>query len=272
MEPHEPWLIESETLRGHPKVLQLIQGSWMTMTLPLTQFCDGSAYLSHMERIRGARGETLDESAYTIPLMYQAVSDKFLPWCANIPAFPYEYKIDFEAEIGAIVDTVPMGTSVEDAGKRIKYITIINDISLRTFCAKEVQTGFGFLQGKPHSALGKWSIPVIALEDEIWHDNKFHATMIVEVNGEQIGKINTSKEMHFDFAQLIAHAAKTRELSKGTLIGSGTVSSSDINDGFGCFMERNIVTDNKEYLKSGDKVKMYIEEFPRHLLIEQGVV
>ena len=96
--------------------------------------------------------------------------------------------------------------------------------------------------------------------------------MIVEVNGEQIGKINTSKEKHFDLAQLIAHAAKTRELSKGTVIGSGTVSSSDINDGFGCFMERNIVTDNKEYLKSGDKVKMYIEEFPRHLLIEQGVV
>ena len=219
----------------------------MTMTLPLTQFCDGSAYLSHMERIRGARGETLDESAYTIPLMYQAVSDKFLPWCANIPAFPYEYKIPEPSdELKAFAKTIK-----EKNGVAVHPLTI---------------------QGKPHSALGKWSIPVIALEDEIWHDNKFHATMIVEVNGEQIGKINTSKEMHFDFAQLIAHAAKTRELSKGTLIGSGTVSSSDINDGFGCFMERNIVTDNKEYLKSGDKVKMYIEEFPRHLLIEQGVV
>ncbi|RZD43134.1 MAG: 2-keto-4-pentenoate hydratase [Methanobacteriota archaeon] len=253
------------------KVLKKVEGSRLTMILELTQFCDGSAYLSHMERIRGARGDTLPESAYEIPLMYQAVSDKFLPWCADIPAHPYEYKVDFEAEVGVIVDRVPMGISVEDAGKHIKYVTIINDISLRTFCAKEVLTGFGFLQGKPHSALGKWSIPVSALEDEVWHDNKFHATMIVELNGEQIGKISTSKGMHFDFAQLIVHAAKTRELSKGSLIGGGTVSSSNINDGFGCLMERSIITDNKEYLKSGDNIKMYIKEFSDHLLIEQRV-
>ena len=253
------------------KVLKKVEGSRLTMILELTQFCDGSAYLSHMERIRGARGDTLPESAYEIPLMYQAVSDKFLPWCATISAYPYEYKVDFEAEVGVVVDRVPMGISVEDAGKHIKYVTIINDISLRTFCAKEVLTGFGFLQGKPHSALGKWSIPVSALEDEVWHDNKFHATMIVELNGEQIGKISTSKGMHFDFAQLIVHAAKTRELSNGSLIGGGTVSSSNINDGFGCLMERNIVTDNKEYLKSGDNIKMYIKEFSDHLLIEQRV-
>jgi fumarylacetoacetate (FAA) hydrolase len=253
------------------KVLKKVEGSRLTMILELTQFCDGSAYLSHMERIRGARGDTLPESAYEIPLMYQAVSDKFLPWCATISAYPYEYKVDFEAEVGVVVDRVPMGISVEDAGKHIKYVTIINDISLRTFCAKEVLTGFGFLQGKPHSALGKWSIPVSALEDEVWHDNKFHATMIVELNGKQIGKISTSKGMHFDFAQLIVHAAKTRELSKGSLIGGGTVSSSNSDDGFGCLMERSIVTDNKEYLKSGDNIKMYIKEFSDHLLIEQRV-
>ena len=269
------WFVESPTFRGHPKVLKKIEGSWLTMILELTQFCDGSAYLSHMKRIHTARRHTtgmkLSEVAYTVPYMYQAVSDKFLPWCATIPAYPYEYKVDFEAEIGVIVDKVPMGIDVEDAGKYIKYVTIINDISLRTFCAKEVLTGFGFLQGKPHSALGKWSMPVSALENKVWHDNKFHATMIVELNGEQIGKISTSKEMHFDFAQLIAHAAKTRELSKGTLIGSGTVSSSNSDDGFGCLMERNIVTNNNEYLKSGDNIKMYIEEFLDHLLIEQRV-
>ena len=253
------------------KVLKLVKESWMTMTLELTQFCDGSAYLSHMERIRGARGDTLPESTYLVPLMYQAVSDKFLPWCADIPAHPYEYKVDFEAEVGVIVDRVPIGISVEDAGEKIRYVTIINDISLRQFCAIEIKTGFGFLQGKPHSALGKWSIPVSALEDEVWHDNKFHATMIVELNGEQIGKISTSKGMHFNFAQLIVHAAKTRELSIGSLIGGGTVSSSNIDDGFGCLMERSIVTDNKEYLKSGDNIKMYIKEFPNHLLIEQRV-
>ena len=243
-----------------------------TWNLNIPQFCDGSAYLSHMKRIRAARGDTLPESAYEIPLMYQAVSDKFLSWCASIPAYPYEYKVDFEAEVGVITDTVPMGISVEDAGEHIRWITIINDISLRHFCAIEIKTGFGFLQGKPHSALGQQSIPVLTLDEKYWHNNKFHGTMIIELNDKQIGKISTSKDMHFDFAQLIAHAAKTRELGTGTLIGSGTVSSHESKDGFGCLMERNIVTNNTEYLKSGDKIKMYIEEFKDSLIINQKVL
>ena len=246
-----------------------IEATW-SLTIP--QFCDGSAYLSHMERIRTARGDTLPDSAYVVPLMYQAVSDKFLPWCKPIPAYPYEYKIDFEAEIGVIVDKVPMDVSVEDAGKYIKYVTIINDISLRHFCAIEIKTGFGFLQGKPHSALGQGSIPVLTLDEKYWHNNKFHGTMVIELNDKQIGKLNTASGMHFDFAQLIAYAAKTRELSKGTLIGSGTVSSHESNDGFGCLMERNIVTNNTEYLKSGDRIKMYIEEFKDSLIIDQKVL
>ena len=243
-----------------------------TWNLNIPQFCDGSAYLSHMERIRSARGDTLPESTYKIPLMYQAVSDKFLSWCASIPAYPYEYKVDFEAEVGVITDTVPMGVSVEDAGEHIRWITIINDISLRHFCAIEIKTGFGFLQGKPHSALGQQSIPVLTLDEKYWHNNKFHGTMIIELNDKQIGKISTSKDMHFDFAQLIAHAAKTRELGAGTLIGSGTVSSPEQTDGFGCLMERNIVTNNTEYLKSGDRIKMYIEEFKDSLIIDQKVL
>ena len=243
-----------------------------TWNLNIPQFCDGSAYLSHMERIRSARGDTLPESAYKIPLMYQAVSDKFLSWCASIPAYPYEYKVDFEAEVGVITDTVPTGISVEDAGEHIRWITIINDISLRHFCAIEIKTGFGFLQGKPHSALGQQSIPVLTLDEKYWHNNKFHGTMVIELNDKQIGKLNTASGMHFDFAQLIAHAAKTRELSKGTLIGSGTVSSPEQTDGFGCLMERNIVTNNTEYLKSGDRIKMYIEEFKDSLIINQKVL
>ena len=246
-----------------------IEATW-SLTIP--QFCDGSAYLSHMERIRTARGDTLPDSAYVVPLMYQAVSDKFLPWCKPIPAYPYEYRVDFEAEVGVIVDTVPMGISVEDASKRIQYVTIINDISLRHFCAIEIKTGFGFLQGKPHSALGQQSIPVLTLDEKYWHNNKFHGTMIIELNDKQIGKISTSKDMHFDFAQLIAHAAKTRELGAGTLIGSGTVSSPEQTDGFGCLLERNIVTNNTEYLKSGDRIKMYIEEFKDSLIINQKVL
>ena len=243
-----------------------------TWNLNIPQFCDGSAYLSHIKRIRSARGDTLPESAYKIPLMYQAVSDKFLSWCASIPAYPYEYKVDFEAEVGVITDTVPMGISVEDAGEHIRWITIINDISLRHFCAIEIKTGFGFLQGKPHSALGQGSIPVLILDEKYWHNNKFHGTMVIELNDKQIGRLDTASGMHFDFAQLIAHAAKTRELGAGTLIGSGTVSSPEQTDGFGCLMERNIVTNNTEYLKSGDRIKMYIEEFKDSLIIDQKVL
>ncbi|SVE54279.1 uncharacterized protein METZ01_LOCUS507133, partial [marine metagenome] len=180
--------------------------------------------------------------------------------------------VDFEAEVGVITNTVPMGISVEDAGEHIRWITIINDISLRQLCAIEIKTGFGFLQGKPHSALGQQSIPVLTLDEKYWHNNKFHGTMIIELNDKQIGKISTSKDMHFDFAQLIAHAAKTRELGAGTLIGSGTVSSPEQTDGFGCLMERNIVTNNTEYLKSGDRIKMYIEEFKDSLIIDQKVL
>ena len=143
-----------------------IEATW-NLTIP--QFCDGSAYLSHMKRIRAARGDTLPESAYEIPLMYQAVSDIFLSWCEDIPAYPYEYRVDFEAEVGVIVDKVPMGISVEDAGDHIRWITIINDISLRQLCSIEIKTGFGFLQGKPHSALGQGSIPVLSLDLSLIH-------------------------------------------------------------------------------------------------------
>ena len=243
-----------------------------TWSLTIPQFCDGSAYLSHIKRIRSARGDTLPESAYKIPLMYQAVSDKFMPWCKPIPAYPYEYKVDFEAEVGVITDTVPMGISVEDADEHIRYVTIINDISLRHFCAIEIKTGFGFLQGKPHSALGQGSIPILSLDKKYWYNNKFHGTMIIELNDKQIGKISTSKDMHFDFAQLIAHAAKTRELGAGTLIGSGTVSSPEQTDGFGCLLEQNICYDDDIWMKSGDRLKMYIEEFEDQLIINQKVL
>ena len=131
---HENWTVESPTFRGHPRILQIIQGSWMSSTLELTQFCDGSAYLSHMERIRGARGQALDESIYTTPLMYQGVSDKFLIWCAMIHAFPYEYKTDFEAEVGVVIDDVPMGIKVDNTsvGQLGVHISQSSEVSQRS--------------------------------------------------------------------------------------------------------------------------------------------
>jgi fumarylacetoacetate (FAA) hydrolase len=254
------------------KSSEVPSGSKATWSLSIPQFCDGSAYLNHAKRIRAARGDTLPDSAYDIPLMYQAVSDRFLMWCGNIPPFPYEYKLDFEAEIGVIIDKVLMGSNIDEAAEKIKYVTIINDISLRQLCAIEIKTGFGFLQGKPHSSLGKRSIPITSLSEEQWHDSKLHATMVVEFNDKQIGKFNTSLGMHFNFAELIVHAAKTRDLSKGTLIGSGTLSSENINDGFGCLLEQNVVSSNNTYMKSGDRIKMYIEEFSNMLVIDQKVL
>jgi fumarylacetoacetate (FAA) hydrolase len=245
----------------------------LTSDLNITQFCDGSAYLIHMERLRAARGAKLPDSFNWDPLMYQGVSDKFLLWNENIHPFPEEYGIDFEAEVGVIVNEVPLGTTAENAYKYIKYITIINDISLRKLIPQELAKGFGFFQSKPHSALSKCCHPKLFIKGKFHTDCKLHANMIIELNGERMGKINTAQEMKFDFADLIAHASKTRALSKGTLIGSGTVSSSVRMDGFGCLMERNAVFNDKPeiYLKHGDRIKMYIEGFEDTLIIDQIV-
>jgi fumarylacetoacetate (FAA) hydrolase len=244
-----------------------------TSDVNITQFCDGSAYLIHMERLRAARGAKLPDSFNWDPLMYQGVSDKFLLWNENIHPFPEEYGIDFEAEVGVIVNEVPLGTTAENAYKYIKYITIINDISLRKLIPQELAKGFGFFQSKPHSALSKCCHPKLFIKGKFHIDCKLHANMIIELNGERMGKINTAQEMKFDFADLIAHASKTRTLSKGTLIGSGTVSSSVRMDGFGCLMERNAVFNDKPeiYLKHGDRVKIYIEGFEDTLIIDQIV-
>ena len=244
-----------------------------TQDLQITQFCDGSAYLIHMERLRAARGAKMPDSFTWDPLMYQGVSDKFLLWNENIHPFPEEYGIDLEAEVGVIVNEVPVGTTAENAYKYIKYITIINDISLRKLIPAELAKGFGFFQSKPHSALSKCCHPKLFIKGKFHIDCKLHANMIIELNGERMGKINTAQEMKFDFADLIAHASKTRTLSKGTLIGSGTVSSSVRMDGFGCLMERNAVFNDKPevYLKHGDRVKIYIEGFEDTLIIDQIV-
>jgi len=245
-----------------------------TRELNITQFCDGSAYLDHMSRIRAARGATMPDSFKVDPLMYQGASDKFLLWDEDIHPFPYEYGVDFEAEVGVIVDKVPLGVSVEDADSYIKYVTIINDISLRKLIPGELAKGFGFFQSKPHSSLGKCSISPSKWPryTSSWEDSRLHGNMIIELNDERIGKIDTATGMTFSFAELISHAAKTRELSEGTLIGSGTVASSDVSDGFGCLMERNAVLDEPEiYMKPGDKITMYIEGLENELIISQKV-
>ena len=237
----------------------------------ITQFCDGSAYLIHAERVRKSRGAELPEQLRTDPLMYQGVSDKFLEYNELIYPFNDDYGLDFEAEVGVIVTDTPMGVSATEATDYIKYVTIINDISLRRLIPKELAKGFGFLHGKPHSSLGLKCVPLRFLNGS-WkeHDAVLDADMVIDYNGNEFGRINTAN-MDFNFAQLIEHAAKTRPLSNGTLVGSGTVSSHDLSDGYGCLLERNVVENINEFMKPKDTIKMYIAGFEDTLIIDQQV-
>ena len=230
-----------------------------TSDIKITQFCDGSAYLVHMERLRAARGAKLPDSFRMDPLMYQGVSDKFLLWNENIHPFPEEYGIDFEAEIGVIVDEVPLGTTADEAGKYVKYITIINDISLRKLIPAELAKGFGFFQSKPASAFS----PVCVTPDELgrhWDGRKISLPLITELNGELFGRPNAGDDLTFDFCHLIKHAAMTRSLGAGTIIGSGTVSNENPEVGSSCIQEKRMIetieTGEPEtpFLRFGDRV------------------
>lgn len=188
------------------------------------QWADGSAYVNHVELVRKARGAEMPETFWTDPLMYQGGSDSFLGPRDDIPAADEAWGIDFEAEVAVVTGDVPMGVSAADAGDYIRLVMIVNDVSLRGLIPGELAKGFGFFQSKPSSAFA----PAAVTPDELgaaWHDNKLHLPLLASLNGESFGKAETGIDMTFDFARLIAHAAKTRPLAAGTIIGSGTVSN-----------------------------------------------
>ena len=225
------------------------------------QFLDGSAYLAHVERVRRARGAEMPPSFLTDPLMYQAVSDGFLPPAGTIQAVSEDHGIDFEAEVCVITGDVPMGVSVDDAAESVRLICLINDVSLRNLIPAELAKGFGFLQSKPRSALS----PVAVTPDELgeaWRDSKVHRPLITHYNGELFGEPECGVDMQFSFAELIAHAARTRPLGAGTLIGSGTVANQDESRGASCLAERRmleIIRDGKPstpFMGFGDTVRI----------------
>ncbi len=204
------------------------------------EFLDGSAYLPHVERVRKARGAEVPESFYTDPLMYQATSAGFLGPTDSVKVVSEDYGIDLEAEVVVVTDDVPMAVSPEHAAAHIQLVGLINDVSLRNLIPAELAKGFGFLQSKPRSALS----PVFVTPDELgdaWRDNKLHRPLLTHVNGAWFGAPEAGVDMQFDFAQLIAHAAKTRPLSAGTLVGSGTVANQDTSLGASCFAEQRTV-------------------------------
>ncbi len=204
------------------------------------EFVDGSAYLPHVERVRRARGAQVPESFYVDPLMYQAVSAGFYGPRDPVLVASEDYGIDLEAEVVVVTDDVPMGVTPEQAAGHIQLVGLVNDVSLRNLIPDELAKGFGFLQSKPRSALS----PVLVTPDELgdaWRGNKVHLPMLTHINGQWFGAPDAGVDMQFDFAQLVAHAAKTRPLAAGTLVGSGTVANQDTAKGASCFAEKRTV-------------------------------
>jgi fumarylacetoacetate (FAA) hydrolase len=225
------------------------------------QFVDGSAYLAHVERVRRARGAEMPKSFLQDPLMYQAASDGFMAAHDPMLVSSEDYGIDFESEVGVITDDVPMGVTHAGAAKHVKLLVLINDVSLRNIIPGELDKGFGFLVGKPRSALS----PVVVTPDELgegWRDGKVHGPLVTHVNGELFGAPDCGTDMQFDFHQLIAHAARTRPLSAGTIVGSGTVANVNESRGSSCLAERRILEKLNDgavrtpFLKFGDSVRI----------------
>ncbi|PKM08781.1 MAG: 2-keto-4-pentenoate hydratase [Gammaproteobacteria bacterium HGW-Gammaproteobacteria-4] len=244
------------------------------------EFVDGSAYLPHVERVRRARGATVPESFYSDPLMYQAVSAGFLGPRDPVVVTSEAYGIDLEAEVVVLTDDVPMAVTPADAVAHIQLIGLINDVSLRNLIPDELAKGFGFLQSKPRSALS----PVLVTPDELgdaWRDCKVHLPLHSQINGAWFGSPEAGEDMQFDFAQLIAHAAKTRPLAAGTIVGSGTVANADEARGASCLAEKRmleIIRDGKPstaFLHFGDRVRIEMRDAVGQTIfgaIEQQIV
>jgi fumarylacetoacetate (FAA) hydrolase len=229
------------------------------------EFVDGSAYLPHVERVRRARGAEVPESFYVDPLMYQATSAGFLAPRDPVVVPSEDYGIDLEAEVVVITDDVPMAVTPAQAAGHIQLVGLINDVSLRGLIPGELAKGFGFLQSKPRSALS----PVFVTPDELgdaWKGEKLHLPMRTWINGRWFGEAECGVDMQFDFAQLVAHAAKTRPLTAGTIVGSGTIANEDTGKGASCLAEQRTVETLRDgkpstpFLKYGDPIRIEITD------------
>jgi fumarylacetoacetate (FAA) hydrolase len=233
------------------------------------QWADGSAYVTHVELVRKARGAEMPPSFWTDPLMYQGGSDGFIGPCDPVLAADEAWGVDFEAEIAVITDDVPMGVDAHAAERHIKLLMLVNDVSLRNLIPAEIAKGFGFFQSKPASAFS----PVAVTPDELgaaWQDGKVHLPLTVDLNGERFGAPLAGEDMVFSFPQLIAHAAKTRSLGAGSIVGSGTVANKERSRGSCCIAERRTIEQLEQggaktpYLKFGDRVRIEMRDLYGH--------
>ncbi|MCU4182108.1 fumarylacetoacetate hydrolase family protein [Bosea sp. BH3] len=255
------------------------------------QWLDGSAYLNHVELVRKARGAAMPERYRTDPLMYQGGSDAFLGPRQAIEARSEEEGIDFEAEIAVVTGDVPMGATPAEALGLVRLVMLANDVTLRNRVGDELAKGFGFLQSKPPSAFS----PVAVTPDELdsaWREGRLHRPLLAQVNDNPFGRPDAGADMTFDFGTLIAHAAATRPLGAGTIIGSGTVSNREAGGGparpmgeggigYGCIAELRAVETIRHgepktpYLRFGDRVRIEMKDPHGHSIfgaIEQEVL
>lgn len=244
------------------------------------QWADGSAYVNHVELVRKARGAEMPESFWTDPLMYQGGSDSFIGPRDPIRMADEAWGIDFEGEVAVIIGDVPMGATREEAAAAIRLVMLVNDVSLRNLIPGELGKGFGFFQAKPSSAFS----PTAVTPDELgaaWDGGKLHLPLLSVLNGKIFGKPNAGVDMTFDFPTLIAHAAKTRPLAAGSIIGSGTVSNKDadggpgrrIEDGglgYSCLAELRTVEAIRDgeaktpFLQFGDTIRIEMKDAKGH--------
>ena len=235
------------------------------------QWADGSAYVNHVELVRKARGAEMPESFWTDPLMYQGGSDDFIGPNEDIILPNDEWGIDFEGEVAVVTDDVPMACSADEAASRIRLLMLVNDVSLRGLIPGELGKGFGFFQSKPASSFS----PVAVTPDEMgeaWKDNKVHLPLRSTYNGALFGKPEAGEDMTFDFGQLVAHAAKSRNLGAGAIIGSGTVSNKQGTDhgsaiseggvGYSCIAEVRMIETIRDgkpstpFMQFGDRIRI----------------
>jgi fumarylacetoacetate (FAA) hydrolase len=264
--------LECGNERGEFDFQQALREGKIAAPLPRThQWLDGSAYLSHVERVRRARNDKVPDSFYHDPLMYQGGGDSMLGARDDIVVASEEWGVDLEGEVGVIIGDVKMGASPAEASAAVRLVVLINDISFRKLIPPELAKGFGFVNSKGLNALS----PVAVTPDELggaWNDEKgagkLDYRLVCHVRNEWFGNPNAADDMTFSLFDLIAHAAKTRELKAGTLIGSGTVSNHDVATGYACIMEKRLVEQvelgaaKTDFLKFGESIS--IDMFDHH--------
>jgi fumarylacetoacetate (FAA) hydrolase len=245
---------------------EALEGGNVDAPLPRAyEWLDGSAYLSHVERVRRARNDTVPESCHRDPLMYQGGAGRMMGARDPIRIISTDWGVDLEGEVGAIVGDLPMGATPEQAGRAVRLVTLVNDVSFRRLIPGELAKGFGFVNGKGANALA----PVAVTPDELgaaWKDGRVHLPLVCHVNGRELGHPDAGKDAAFGLFELIAHAAKTRELAAGTLVGTGTISNQDKSVGYACLMEARLVEQvetgeaRTPFLGFGDTVRIEMKD------------